>query len=131
LQGCFFPSLEHSELIAAQAAIAWEAGGELSVEDVEVAPPKAHEVRIRILWTGVSSIAQIFGRYLTVNRSATPMRIPFLERIPRVRSLSFVDMRAVELSSLWAMVSPMSRLATTSFLSTLPNAESASSARFL
>jgi len=41
------------KLIAGQAAIAWEAGGKLSIEDVEVAPPKAHEVRVKILWTGV------------------------------------------------------------------------------
>ena len=33
--------------------MAWEAGKELSVEDVEVAPPKAHEVRIEIYRTGV------------------------------------------------------------------------------
>lgn len=25
------------------------------MEDVEVAPPKAHEVRVKILWTGVFS----------------------------------------------------------------------------
>jgi Zn-dependent alcohol dehydrogenase len=33
--------------------VAWEAGKELSIEDVEVAPPKAHEVRIEIYYTGV------------------------------------------------------------------------------
>ena len=33
--------------------MAWEAGKELSVEDVEVAPPKAHEIRIEIYYTGV------------------------------------------------------------------------------
>lgn len=36
-----------------QAAIAWAAAEPLSVENVEVAPPKAHEVRIKILHTGV------------------------------------------------------------------------------
>ncbi|KAI9698054.1 MAG: S-(hydroxymethyl)glutathione dehydrogenase [Candelina mexicana] len=35
------------------AAVAWEAGKDLSVEDIEVAPPKAHEVRIEIYYTGV------------------------------------------------------------------------------
>ena len=39
--------------IVCKAAIAWEAGKELSIEDVEVAPPRAHEVRIKVLWTGV------------------------------------------------------------------------------
>lgn len=33
--------------------MAWEAGRELSIEDVEVAPPKAHEVRIEVYYTGV------------------------------------------------------------------------------
>ena len=36
-----------------QAAIAWEAGKDLSIEEIEVAPPKAHEVRIEIYYTGV------------------------------------------------------------------------------
>ena len=33
--------------------MAWEAGKELSLEDIEVAPPRAHEVRIQIHYTGV------------------------------------------------------------------------------
>lgn len=36
-----------------QAAVAWEAGKDLIIEDIEVAPPKAHEVRIEIYYTGV------------------------------------------------------------------------------
>jgi S-(hydroxymethyl)glutathione dehydrogenase/alcohol dehydrogenase len=36
-----------------QAAVAWEAGKDLSVEDIEVLPPRAHEVRIEIYYTGV------------------------------------------------------------------------------
>lgn len=39
--------------IQCKAAIVWNAGEDLKVEDIEVAPPKAHEVRIRILHTGV------------------------------------------------------------------------------
>ncbi|KAH8671107.1 formaldehyde dehydrogenase, glutathione dependent [Xylariales sp. PMI_506] len=35
------------------AAVAWEAGKELSIEEIEVAPPRAHEVRIQIYYTGV------------------------------------------------------------------------------
>ena len=38
--------------ITCKAAVCWGAGEPLKVEDVEVAPPRAHEVRIRILWTG-------------------------------------------------------------------------------
>ncbi|CAN8105681.1 unnamed protein product [Discula destructiva] len=39
--------------ITCKAAVAWEAGKELSIEDIEVAPPKANEVRIEIYYTGV------------------------------------------------------------------------------
>ncbi|KAF9987687.1 S-(hydroxymethyl)glutathione dehydrogenase [Modicella reniformis] len=39
--------------ITCRAAIAWEAGKPLSIETVEVAPPKAGEVRIKIIATGV------------------------------------------------------------------------------
>ncbi|XP_048454253.1 alcohol dehydrogenase class-3 isoform X2 [Rhincodon typus] len=40
-------------VIKCKAAVAWEAGKPLSIEEVEVAPPKAHEVRIKIIATGV------------------------------------------------------------------------------
>lgn len=39
--------------ITCKAAVAWEAGKDLSIEDIEVDPPKAHEVRIEIYYTGV------------------------------------------------------------------------------
>ncbi|CAK9783896.1 putative formaldehyde dehydrogenase [Cutaneotrichosporon oleaginosum] len=39
--------------ITCKAAVAWEAGKPLSIEDVEVAPPRAGEVRIKILYTGI------------------------------------------------------------------------------
>ncbi|OQE16764.1 hypothetical protein PENSTE_c023G01516 [Penicillium steckii] len=39
--------------ITCKAAIAWNAKEPLSLEDVEVAPPKAHEVRMKVLHTGV------------------------------------------------------------------------------
>lgn len=41
------------ETITCRAAVAWEAGKPLKIETIEVAPPKAHEVRIKILSTGV------------------------------------------------------------------------------
>ncbi|XP_030595225.1 alcohol dehydrogenase class-3-like isoform X1 [Archocentrus centrarchus] len=40
-------------VITCKAAVAWEPGKPLSIEEVEVAPPKAHEVRIKIAATGV------------------------------------------------------------------------------
>ncbi|KAI5302611.1 S-(hydroxymethyl)glutathione dehydrogenase [Ascosphaera pollenicola] len=36
-----------------KAGVAWEAGKPLSIETIEVAPPKAHEVRIEVYYTGV------------------------------------------------------------------------------
>lgn len=44
-------------MIKCKAAVAWEPGKPLSIEEVEVAPPKAHEVRIKVwqksqTWTG-------------------------------------------------------------------------------
>ena len=37
-----------SQIIKCKAAIAWEANKPLSIEEVEVAPPKDHEVRIQV-----------------------------------------------------------------------------------
>lgn len=39
--------------IKCRAAVAWEAKQPLSIEEIEVAPPKAGEVRVKILATGV------------------------------------------------------------------------------
>ena len=46
-------SSTEGKTITCKAAVAWEAGKDLVIEDVEVAPPKAHEVRIEIHYTGV------------------------------------------------------------------------------
>lgn len=39
--------------IQCKAAVAWEAGKPLSMEEVEVAPPKAGEVRLKLVATGI------------------------------------------------------------------------------
>ena len=39
--------------ITCKAAVAWAAGEALRIEDIQVAPPKAHEVRIRIHYNGL------------------------------------------------------------------------------
>ncbi|XP_069486757.1 alcohol dehydrogenase 1-like [Ambystoma mexicanum] len=41
------------QVIKCKAAIAWEPNKPLSIEEIEVAPPKAHEVRIKILGIGI------------------------------------------------------------------------------
>uniref|UniRef100_A0A452H0M0 Alcohol dehydrogenase-like N-terminal domain-containing protein n=1 Tax=Gopherus agassizii TaxID=38772 RepID=A0A452H0M0_9SAUR len=40
-------------VIKCKAAVAWEVDKPLSIEEVEVAPPKAHEVRVKIVATGI------------------------------------------------------------------------------
>ena len=42
-----------NQVIRCKAAVAWEAGKPLSIEEVEVAPPKAQEVRIKIMATAI------------------------------------------------------------------------------
>ncbi|XP_070664971.1 alcohol dehydrogenase 1-like isoform X1 [Malus domestica] len=52
----FFSILLHyslSAIFSLQAAMAWEAGKPLSIEEVEVAPPQKHEVRLKILFTSL------------------------------------------------------------------------------
>ncbi|KAL2304870.1 hypothetical protein Nmel_006825, partial [Mimus melanotis] len=41
------------QVIKCKAAVLWEANKPLSIEEVEVAPPKEHEVRIKIMATGI------------------------------------------------------------------------------
>lgn len=42
-----------SQTISCRAAVAWSEKQPLTIETVEVAPPRAHEVRIRVIATGV------------------------------------------------------------------------------
>lgn len=41
------------KVIKCRAAVAWEAKKPLTIEEIEVQPPKAHEVRIQILYTAL------------------------------------------------------------------------------
>jgi hypothetical protein len=40
------------KVIKCKAAVCWGAGEPLKIEDIEVETPRAHEVRIQILYTG-------------------------------------------------------------------------------
>ncbi|KAJ1985204.1 hypothetical protein H4R34_000163 [Dimargaris verticillata] len=53
-------SSTQSKEITCKAAVAWEAGKPLSIEEIQVAPPKAGEVRIKMVATGVLT-AQAFS----------------------------------------------------------------------
>ncbi|CAG7823949.1 unnamed protein product [Allacma fusca] len=46
-------SSTEGQVIKCQAAVAWEAGKPLTLEEIEVAPPQAGEVRLKVLATGV------------------------------------------------------------------------------
>lgn len=41
------------KVIKCKAAVAWEPNKPLTIEEIEVAPPKAHEVRIKIISSGI------------------------------------------------------------------------------
>lgn len=41
------------KVITCKAAVAWEPGKPLTIEEVQVDPPKAHEVRIKMMYSGV------------------------------------------------------------------------------
>ncbi|XP_040274134.1 NADP-dependent alcohol dehydrogenase-like isoform X1 [Bufo bufo] len=41
------------KVIKCKAAVAWEARKPLTIEEIEVAPPKAHEVRVKIISSGI------------------------------------------------------------------------------
>ncbi|XP_078004579.1 alcohol dehydrogenase 1A-like [Phascolarctos cinereus] len=43
------------KVIKCKAAVLWELNKALSIEEIEVAPPKANEVRIKIVATGICS----------------------------------------------------------------------------
>lgn len=45
--------MKYTDHDSKKAAVAWNAKEPLCLEDVEVAPPKAHEVRMKVLHTGV------------------------------------------------------------------------------
>ncbi|XP_068571295.1 alcohol dehydrogenase class-3-like [Cebidichthys violaceus] len=59
------------QVIKCKAAVAWVPGKPLSIEDVEVAPPKAHEVRIKVVAAGVSHTD---WEYLNQTGSGTKLR---------------------------------------------------------
>lgn len=84
-------------LIFVKAAVAWEAGKELSIEEIEVAPPRAHEVRIEIYYTGVCHTGMSFcakdGGECIANGLKMPIRC--LERIPKELSQLSLGMRVL------------------------------------
>ena len=77
------------KVITCKAAVCWGAGEELKIEEVEVAPPQANEVRIKILYTGKRSRLALWEK-LPLRRfkqvSATRMSTLAVVRIQRYAS---------------------------------------------
>lgn len=48
--------------------MAWEAGKDLTIEDIEVGPPQAHEVRIEIYYTGVCHTGMLESGEMRIER---------------------------------------------------------------
>ena len=78
------------KVIRCKAAVCWGAREPLKVEDVEVEPPRSHEVRIKILYTGKSFSISIStfclgnpNYALSCKVSATLMSILAVVRIRR------------------------------------------------
>ena len=55
--------------------MAWAAGQPLSIEDIEVAPPRAHEVRIQIYHTGVCHTGTSFLPPLATSALLLPVAV--------------------------------------------------------
>ena len=87
-------------IVSIQAAVAWEAGKDLSIEEIEVAPPKAHEVRIEIYYTGVCHTGVLESMPIRACHAKEPkMRIHYLVKIQREHFLSSLVMRVQESSN--------------------------------
>lgn len=52
--------MTEGKVITCKAAVSWAAKEPLSIEDIQVEPPKAGEVRIKILATGVVSVFRFY-----------------------------------------------------------------------
>ena len=58
------------------AAVAWEAGKPLVIEEVEVAPPQKMEVRIKILFTSLCHTDVYFWEAKVMNPLALLLKSP-------------------------------------------------------
>lgn len=80
-------------MIKCKAAIAWEAGKPLSIEEIEVAPPKAHEVRIKVMSSkgtvGETPKGRVKEKALEAFRQQNHSPSPNLPSLKAVLSISF------------------------------------------
>ncbi|KAF9678990.1 hypothetical protein SADUNF_Sadunf07G0093600 [Salix dunnii] len=62
------------QVISCKAAVAWEAGKPLVIEEVEVAPPQAMEVRLKILFTSLCHTDVYFWEAKSVGEGVTDLK---------------------------------------------------------
>nr|POF00724.1 alcohol dehydrogenase 1 [Quercus suber] len=109
-----------AQVIRCKAAVAWEAGKPLVIEEVEVAPPQAMEVRLKILFTSLchtdvyfweaktplfprifgheaGGIVESIGKGVTTSNLVT---MCFLSSSESARSVSTTSQRRVTLNTL-------------------------------
>ncbi|XP_019737251.1 alcohol dehydrogenase 1-like isoform X1 [Hippocampus comes] len=60
------------KVIKCKAAVAWESNKPLTIEEIEVEPPQANQVRVKIVATGVCR-TDLFYLYETENKDLFPM----------------------------------------------------------
>ena len=65
------------QVIKCKAAVCWGAGEELKIEEIEVAPPKAHEVRIRILHTGLYQVLRLDSEIVSIVDTKLGRHLPY------------------------------------------------------
>ena len=79
-------------MVFSAAAVAWEAGKPLVVEEIEVAPPKAMEVRVKILYTSLCHTDVYFWE-AKVPSKTLPLRCTMLYLLHGYISRVFCDLQ--------------------------------------
>lgn len=59
--------MSEGQVITCMAAVAWKANEPLSIEEIQVEPPKDGEVRVKILATGVVSFSYQFDYFILIS----------------------------------------------------------------
>ena len=91
--------------------MAWEVAKDLTIEDIDVEPPKAHEVRIEIYYTGVCHTGSLFALASQNDVDRVQTRTHFPAKIPKALSPSSLATRAPASSNLLVKVSRLSNQA--------------------
>lgn len=64
--------MTEGKVITCKAAVAWKPNLPLSIEDIQVEPPREGEVRVKILSTGV--VSKVL-KFILINRSKFKFKV--------------------------------------------------------